>query len=246
MPHRIIQFGMPSGPPPRARVAAVWLSLACAAALTAPTPAATQTLSGGGGFDYYSGAGGQITRSVDAWVEDRIGAGSVSLEGSRFDDTIVGSGLSYGAGIGVPVAPRWRLRASGTRYVGDGSFSGWRLKAGPQLHVPSGETAGFYVSHYDDNMQGASTALTVSLAVPQGPSLSLRANAGYAAAASAHGPQATVGASWIPIRHLELSGDFGFVQSGLGVAGAFPSKHARDLAQPAQPSAEIGVRLISS
>jgi hypothetical protein len=244
MPHRITPLDARSWSTAHARIAAAWLSLVSAATLTAPTHA--QALSAGGGLEYCSGASGQVTRSVDAWAEDRIGAGAASLDGSRFSDSVVGTGISYGAGLGVPVAPVLRLRAWGTRYVGDGSFSGWRLKGGPQLHLASGETVGFYASRYDDDMQGASTAVTVSLAVPRDQSLSIRANAGYASAATVHGPQATAGASWIPIRHLELSGDFGFVQSGLGVSGAFPSKHPRDLAQPAQPSAEIGVRFISS
>ncbi len=225
---------------PRIRLLAAVAALA--GALVAPAHA--QRLSASGGFDYYSGPGGQITRTLEASGLAEIGGGSVSLTGSRFDDSVVGRGTGVGAGLAFPIAPIVQLSLAGARYVGDDTFRGWRLKGGPQFRLGSGQTLGLYAAHYDDNANSASSSVSLDLGVPVGAALSLRGSAGYASGLGVSGPQGTVGLTWRTARFLELSGDVGRLQSGLGVAGAFPAKHARNLAQPAQGVAELGVRFV--
>ena len=210
--------------------AACFLPLVSSVTVAAP-------LQGGGGFDYYSGPDHQITRSALAVVSAGLGpACSASLAGIRYDDTIVGTGNAYLAGFGVRLATLASLRAWGTRYVGDGSFGASRLKAGPQLNLPGGQSLGLYYMRYSDNADGKSNGVSGELETPLLANLSAQVSASQATAqGDQHSTQASVGLRWAVVHQFELGGELGLARGG-AATGFVPSRGPLDQLLGGPPS----------
>lgn len=182
-----------------------------------------------GGYDYYRGPADQITQGPTASVGVGLGLASASLGAMRFDDNHVGAGTSVTAGVGFPVLPLTQLHAYGTRYRSDQDYRAWRVKVGPQIGIPTGQTLGLFYSHYSDNREVDADGATAELASPLVAGLSGRVIAGYAKSGGFDSGQGSVGLSWKVLRHLELSGDVGMAKSGALATQPFPRARVLDL-----------------
>ena len=210
----------------RVRLATLVLTACLLSLLTCTSQAGPLTV--GGGYDYYSGPADQTTRSAIGVVGVALGlAGSASLIGMRYDDTHAGEGWGLTAGVGVPVLPELILRAFGTRFEGDESFRAWRLKVGPQLGLPAGQSLSAYYSHYDEEGGAKSDGISAELAMPLVERLTGRATASYATSEGLGSGQGSIGLSWTPLHALELSGDVGLASGGASATQPFPSRRAR-------------------
>jgi hypothetical protein len=198
-----------------------------------PAPSMAMPLKAGAGYDYYSGPNDQLTRSVQALIVADLGSvAGVSLIATRFDDNLVGKGTSFTAGLGVAITPMATLRIYGSRYQADQDYRAWRIKAGPELHLPPGQSLGLYYSHYDDHSDATSDAVIAELATPLVEHLTGRATAAYATAtAGSPSGQGALGLTWSPIHGVDLLGDVGIAKSGTAAAQPFPS-HKRSLHLP--------------
>jgi hypothetical protein len=194
-----------------------------ALSLAAHSSRAAMPLSAGGGFDYYSGPGNQIDRSVLATVGAGLGpTGNVALTALHYDDSRIGNGKGAIVGIGLPLIPSTSLHAWGARFVGDGSFRAWRVKAGPQVGLPMHVNGGIYYLHYEDNLGDQSNGAIAELGVPLVSGLSGRASVSLATVPNdLKSTEGMVGLSWSPIHSLELSGDVGLARNG--AVGAAPA-----------------------
>ena len=242
---------MPGTPPhhARARTSRARVALAGALLLVAARPAVprAQAISGSVGYDYYSGPLDQITRTLEGFAAATIGAGAASVTLSRFDDSIVGSGIGVGAGAAIPIAPTTRMRVWATSYTGDASFSGWRLRGGPQLRLATGQTLALYAAHYEDNVLGTSNSVSLAFGAAASDAIDVRASAGFASGIGVQGAQGSIGMSWTALRHLELSGDVGMSQGApvvSGGSGGPPARRGLETSQPSQGMVDVGVRVL--
>lgn len=228
-------------------IIAAWLSLV--------TPVhATPTFVAGGGLEYYEAAG-QRTRSAMAIVGAEADAGSASLALLRYSDSLVGDGMGYVLGIGIPLRPAMALRAWGYRFVGDEAFRSWRIKAGPLVELARGGTAGFFYSHAEDDFGSQSNGAAVELTAPLGPRFTGRAGGAYASSDGLHATQATFGLGFTPVHGLEFSAETGLARNaafftspgaaggslpgGIGVGGSDGSEASR-----MDPVFLLGVRVL--
>jgi len=169
----------------------------------------------GGGFDFYDGPGGEITRSSLATIGVAGGAASGAATIMRYDDSVVGDGDGFQGTVSVPVAEGPRVRAWGSRFVGQSDFRAWRAKAGVENPLISGSTLGRYYLFADDNHGDRTSGGAAELDVPMADELTGRASAGLAAVTD--GPassQGSVGVAWRPTPGLEFSGDLGLTRNG--------------------------------
>jgi len=184
--------------------------------LVLPLPSsAAGPLTVGGGYDYYRGPGDQITHGPVAVAAVSLGPlANFSLTGMRYDDNHAGKGTAITGGVGLPILPAIQMRTFASRYVGADDYRAWRFKAGPQLGIPTGQSLGVFYSHYRDNSDGVSDGATAELATPLIAGLSGKLTAAYAKAEGLKSGQGSVGLSWTPVGHLELSGEVGLARSG--------------------------------
>ena len=203
--------------------AALAATLALIAGARAPAAA---PLAAGGGFDYFSGPGGQITRSALAIASlATAGGGAVTLAGIRFDDSDVGAGTAVLGAVAAPLAPAVSLRAWGTRYLGDGAFRAWRLKAGPWVGRDGGPNLGLAYQRSTDNAGGRSDAAIAEAAMPLAPRWTGRASAAYASVTgSPNAAQAALGLDWSPTGPLTLSADVGLARNGALATAPVPRR----------------------
>jgi hypothetical protein len=209
----------------RAAAFTLTLMLASHAAPTAAAP-----LTAVGGYDHYAGPFGQRTDGALAALIVGAARSDFMIAGVRYDDTTIGPGYSVTAGIGVPVGDATRLRVAGTRFIGDDSFRAWRAKVGPQFDLPGGQTLTLSYAHYQDDQATRSNGAIVEVTAPMVPRLGGKASASYATVPQ--GPaalQGSVGLSWSPVAHLELSGEVGATRNASAAAGQpFPSRGPLD------------------
>jgi hypothetical protein len=207
------------------------------------------SLTGGAGYDYYAGPGGQTTRILSGTGAADFGTFSPSLGLARFDDSQAGQGVSVAGSLGAALGTSTWLHSSVTRYIGDSSFRAWRFKLGPSFDLPGGHSFGIYFSHYSDDSSNTSNGVAAEYGVPLRQNLTGRATGSYASAQGQGSGLAMFGLTWSPAHHLELSGDVGVGQSGAGANGAFPSKKAKHNAStatssnPASAAGEVAVRV---
>lgn len=250
--------------PIRARHAArgLMLSIACAClalrtSFASPAPVLVE-----GGYDHASGPGGLSSSSALVILGGRIGPKLTAMFGGmRYDDAAVGSGAGVLGGLAMGMMPRVRLRAWGSRCLGDQNFSAWGAKAGPEFTLPEGGTFGVFYAHDANSLGNDSHTGSVELAVPLAPTLTGRAHGSYAAAhrsvASLFG---SLGLGWAPVRNLELTGDIGRARqdttpdsaggpsNGLPLVGrdqapAGPTTSASNAKLPTGAVVQFGVRL---
>jgi hypothetical protein len=218
-----------------------------------PLPAAgvaAPALSGSAGYDYYAGPSDQTTRSFSGVGAADFGRFNSSLALTRFDDSEAGRGWSVtGAGAASLGGPTW-LHGMATRYIGDATYRAWRLKVGPSFDLAGGSSLGIYFAHYSDDSSNTSNSAIAEFGMPLGANLIGRAAGSYGRAQDQGSGQASVGATWTPAHHLELSADLGVAQAGSGAAGAFPSSKkvkktagpSTSTSIPASGTAEVAVR----
>ncbi len=241
-------------PPTPGRRAPLLPAAAILLLVALPLPAtgvAETALSGSAGYDYYAGPSDQTTRSFSGVGAADFGRYNASLGLTRFYDSEAGHGWSViGAGAASLGGPAW-LHASATRFIGDATYRAWRFKVGPAFDLAGGSNLGVYFSHYSDDSSNTSNSGIVEFAMPMGANFVGRATGSYGRAQDQGSGQASLGASWTAIPHVELSADLGVAQSGSGAAGAFPStKKAKKNAgpsgtstsNPASGTAELAVR----
>jgi hypothetical protein len=199
----------------------------------------------GGGYDYYSGPADQITRTAIAIGSMGFGhAGSATLAALRYDDSQAGEGAALVAGVGLPIAPLSTFQLWGYRYIGDETFRGWRLKAGPQIGMPGGSTFGLYFSHYEDNSDAHSNGGIGELNVPLVDRLTGRASVSFASApGDLRSTELGLGLSWLASRSLELSGDVGLAQNGALTSALLPSGSS-SLESITESTYQVGVRVM--
>ena len=193
--------------------------LACALAACAPQVRAASVV-GAAGYEYYGGPGGQITRGALLAGVVSLGGTELVVAGVRYDDNLVGKGVNATAGLGVPAGPAVKLRVQGSRFVGDGSYQAWRVKAGPEFELPRGQSVQLWYMHYQDNHQVKSDGAILEAAIPLADRLTGKLNASYATAPQdLRVLQGAVGLAWTVVPHLELSGEIGLAQNGSAVYG---------------------------
>ena len=113
-----------------------------------PRTAFAAPIAVGAGADYSTGPGSQTTRSAIGILTAGAGPSRFTLAGLRYDDNVVGLGNAVIGGVDLPMVAAVRLQASATRFLGEGSYRAWRVKAGPQFTMPGGQSVGMYYSHY--------------------------------------------------------------------------------------------------
>lgn len=205
----------------RMGMAIVALALATGSGL-----AADSSLDSSVGFEYYAAPGHQLTRTVVGALEAKRAGGSVSLSLGRFDDSGMGRGVTLGGGLGIPLAPRTQLKLGAERSLGDSGSRAWVLKAGPAIRLLRGQTLSLIYVHSEDgdgtNSNGASVELEAPIVVDR---LSASASACYVRMQDTGGAEGTAGLSWSPVDHLELEGEAGYTQTGIGLRGLVPGQH---------------------
>ncbi|MGE5177082.1 MAG: hypothetical protein ACM3JJ_12010 [Hyphomicrobiales bacterium] len=186
-------------------------------------------VAGAVGADYYSGPSSQVTRGVLGIASVGVAGGFASVAGVRYDDTLVGPGFGVTAGVGAPLGGSDRLfRVLGTRYVGDGTYRAWRLKAGPFFQW-NGSSLGVSFLRYVDDVGGEATGAIVEVETPVAPRW--RATIDGSAAAIALGQRsvsASAGVAWTAARHLTLSAEAGVARNGT-IAAPQPGGGARGM-----------------
>ena len=185
----------------------------------------------GAGYDYYAGPADQITRTALAIGSVGLGpAGSATVAGLRYDDNQTGEGTGLVGGVGLPVLPVSTLQVWGYRYIGDDTFRGWRVKAGPRFGIPGGSSLGLYYSHYEDNSDAKSDGGVGELNVPLVAHLTGRATAAFASVpGDLKSTELGLGMNWGVARFVELTGDVGLAHNGALTTAPFPSRNRLQL-----------------
>ena len=200
---------------------------ACVAVVMLGTPSiAAAAIAVGSGYEYYC-TNPEITRTASVVIATGVGTGSASLTGLRYEDNLIGNGYGAIVGVALPCASRVVARAWGTRYAGGGAFEAWRMKSGLQFALPARSNLGLYYAHYGDNTRVQSDGGIAEFAVTVAPSWVVRANASHVSVAGGEGSsQATLGAVWTALRHLELTTDAGLARNGSAATAPFVSRTA--------------------
>jgi hypothetical protein len=172
--------------------------------------AIAEPLSGGAGIDYSSSPNGQTTKDALGFLTLVLGRFDGTAIGARYEDTLVGNGLSGALNLGLPVAKTMFVRAIGTRFLGDETYRAWRLKAGPQVVLPMGQTVGLSYVRFEDNAGGISNSVVGELKIPRGERLSAQAGVTYGSLPGAMtNLQGTLGLNWIVAKHLLFLSELG-------------------------------------
>jgi len=176
-----------------------------------PSPCAIAApLSGGAGIDYSGAPNGQTTKDALGFLTLALGRCEGTAVGARYEDTLVGNGLSGTLNLGLPVAKTVLVRAIGTRFLGDEAYRAWRLKAGPQVVLSTGQTVGVSYVRFEDNAAGISNSVVGELKIPMGESLSAQAGATYGSLPGGlTNFQGTLGLNWIVAKHLLFMSELG-------------------------------------
>jgi hypothetical protein len=228
----------------------------------AAIPARAATWGAVAGAEYYDGPGTLTTRG--ALLGGVLGLRGVELTavGVRYDDSVVGKGVSATGGLAVPLGEALAVRAQGTRFLGDGDYRAWRAKVGPQFTLPGQGALMLWYVRYQDNQSQTSDAAALEGAVPVTDRWTAKLDASYGSASQGlSGGQAALGASWIAFPHLELTGEVGLAQQNavlvggpqggpgrLPILGALGPGNSGSGSQTEQPSLSttvlLGVRVV--
>jgi hypothetical protein len=200
----------------------------------------------GGGFDYYSGPANEITRTALAIGTMGIGpAGSATLAVLRYDDNLAGEGVGFVGGAGLPMQPLSTFEIWGYRYIGDDTFRGWRVKAGPQFSIPGGSSLGLFYSHFESNNDVRSNGGIAELNAPLAPRLTGRASLAFASApGDLQSREVELGMTWLAARSVELSGDVGMASNGALTSAPFLSGSSNTVESITESTYQVGVRVM--
>ncbi|HEY2955341.1 MAG TPA: hypothetical protein VGK89_08860 [Candidatus Eisenbacteria bacterium] len=218
-----------------------------ASGFLAASPARAAAPSASVSYDFHRGPTGEETRSAAALAGLSFESGDIVLGGLRFDDDLIGAGLGLVSGGSVRLADGTGVRALGSRFIGDDGYRGWRLKAGPEWSLAGGSLWIFY-QHDSSNLADDSDGGAGEMTVPVSPAWSVKLGGSYGRSGAATGWAASLGAAWMIIPHLELSGDAGLANNSPG-ASAGPAGRSTILggllgrdraASRSEPVAEAG------
>jgi hypothetical protein len=174
-------------------------------------------LSGGAGVDYSSGPDGQSMKSGVAFASLALAGADITLAGARYDDNEIGSGVTGIGSAGFPLSPATKLRVTGARSIGDGTYRGWRVKAGPEWALPGGPTLGLFYTHTSDNSPSASDIASGELNVPLQSALAAQGSLTYGSLPDGlNTTQAGLGLRVNPSKRFLLSAEFGIGRNVIG------------------------------
>ena len=197
------------------------------AVLLAAAPVAAAPVGVGGGVDYSSGPGDQTTRSVTGLVSLNAGP-RLTLGAMRYDDNVAGAGSAGLAVADVALAPLTRVQIAGARFVGDGAFRAWRLKAGPEFTLPGGPNLGVYYVHVEQQGGIRSDGATGELALPMSDRVVARVGGSWATiTGSPQMAQGTLGLTYSPDSRVAVSGDVGLGRNGSVTTSTVPTAGPR-------------------
>ena len=185
-----------------------------AATLLASPPAFADTV-GLIGADY-SSVEGQVTKGVvGAGVLAFQNGGFVSAAGTRYDDNLIGDGVSVTAGVGAPIRSGILARVFGTRWMGENEFRAWRVKAGPFFQWTGGTYVGLSFVRHEQDGGARATGGTVEASVPV--AARWRALASGSAASLGDGRESasgSAGVAWQAATRLEVQAEAGIARNG--------------------------------
>jgi len=185
-------------------------------------------LSGGVGVDYQAGANAQSYRGALLFGSVEGSSGDLTLAAIRYDDSRTGTGTAAFGNAGVKVAPTLRLRVIGLRAFGEDSFDASRLRAGPELSLPSRATLGAYYLHVHDSSPANLDAGGAEVRVPLSPKFSYqvgavvgRWNSGASTAQGILGGTLRAGSRLLLLGEVDV-GRNATTSSGGGMLGGLP------------------------
>lgn len=225
----------------------ITMAIVALALAVGPARAAGPSLDSSVGFEYYAAPDHQLTRTVVGALEAHLAGGSASLSVGRFDDSGIGRGVTVGAGLGIPLAPRTQLKLGAERALGDSSNRAWVFKAGPAIGLIRGQTLSLLFVHSEDtdgtNSNGASVGWEAPIVVDR---LSTSVTGGYVRMLDTGGAEGTFGLSWSPVDHLEFEGEGGYTETGIGLQGLVPGHHLMSRGRGQAKKSGGGTTLASS
>ncbi len=180
------------------------------------------------GYEHYVGPDHQLTRTLAGEVEGKLRGYGASFSAGRFHDEGAGVGMDLEGGLGLPLAPRTQLKLGAEAALGDSSYRLWTLKAGPAFALPRKVTLTTLYLHLEDNAGVAADGGSAEVEIPIVPDrLSSSATLSYTAVrhVGVSGAEGAVGLSWTPVDHVELEGDLGYTQTGIGINTLFSTRH---------------------
>jgi hypothetical protein len=196
------------------------------------------------GYQYYSGAESQTTRSPTLELDSDFKILSASLAASHFDDNQSGSAWGVTGGLKFPFMMKTRLCIAGTGFAGDSASGAWRLKAGPEFSLAiKDQTLGIFLAHYQGALGVTANALSAEFDTPLIPQLSGNAGLSLQNSDGTSGGDASVGLSWRPTDLFELSGDLGLSKNAGGLTGTLPSRRALRIEKRNQGQKSVTVTL---
>ncbi len=197
-----------------ARPLAVLLTAAAVATSTPVTPAMADT-AGLLGADY-SSTESQVTKGlVGAAVLGFSNGGFLTAAGTRYEDTLIGDGVSVTAGAGAPVAGALIARVFGTRWIGANEFRAWRLKAGPFVQWGGGASLGLSFVRHTQADGATATGGIAEASLPLSPRW--RALVTGTAASLGQGGQSasgSAGVAWQAAPRFEVQAEAGVARNG--------------------------------
>jgi hypothetical protein len=174
-------------------------------------------LSGGAGVDYTSGPDGQSTKAGVAFASVALAGADVTVAGARYDDNQIGNGVTGIGSAGIPLSPATKLRVTGARSIGDDTYRGWRVKAGPEWALPGGPTLGLFYTHTSDNFPSTSNFASGELNVPVQGALAAQGSLIYGSLPHGlHTTQAGLGLRVSPSKRFLLSAEFDVGRNVIG------------------------------
>lgn len=224
-------------------------------------PAAASEFSGGAGYDYQTGPGGETWSAPLGFAVIAGSRGDATVSLSRFQSSDVGRGWGGLVNAGVLIGSRVGARATAIRSVGDGDYRAWRAQAGPFLQIDDTHSVEAYVSRFDDSQGARLDQVGAEISFPLSDRVLGLAGAAFGdrqdGAASS---QATAGVTWNAWKHLQLIGQAtlgkniaatsaaaGSAGSG-GPLGSGPRGHAAQsgasAGSPLQGMALVGIRVV--
>ena len=210
-----------------ASLCSIGIVLITAAGSTAAAAAPVESVVG---VDVSRGPEERVTRGAFAGIGVGFGprvAGSLAIAAS--DDSEIGKTSALIAGLGIATSATTRLRLRGVRSLGTGEAPGFvRVLAGPEFGPVDATRLGLFYVFEANDAGDRSDGARGELAVPVDDRWTARAGASWATVPGANDAFATtLGASFVPVRRLELVGELG-VARGTALSGTVPTQGPLD------------------
>lgn len=198
-------------------IARLLASLLTAAVVAASSPAAFAMPDAAGlvGADY-SSAEGQITKGVvGAGILGFSNGGFLTAAGTRYEDNVIGDGVSVTAGAGAPLRGALVARVFGTRWIGADEFRAWRLKAGPFVQWSGGAWVGLSFVRHTQADGASATGGVAEASVPLAPRWRALVTGTAASLGSGRESESgSAGVAWQAASRLEVQAEAGVARNG--------------------------------